>query len=124
MKTKLILALTVAMALFANLALAADVTGKWTAETKGRDGQTRTQTFNLKADGSKLTGSVSMGQMGEREISNGKVDGDNISFDVNVEMNGNAMTMKYTGTLSGDELKMKRDSQRGPQEFVAKRATT
>ena len=96
MKTKLILALTVAMALFANLALAADVTGKWTAETKGRDGQTRTQTFNLKADGSKLTGSVSMGQMGEREISNGKVDGDNISFDVNVEMNGNAMTMKYT----------------------------
>lgn len=124
MKTKLILALTVAMALFANLALAADVTGKWTAETKGRDGQTRTQTFNLKADGSKLTGTVSMGQMGEREISNGKVDGDNISFDVNVEMNGNAMTMKYTGTLSGDELKMKRDSQRGPQEFTAKRATT
>jgi len=124
MKTKIILLLTAAFLLFANLALAADVNGKWTAETKGRDGQTRTQTFNFKADGSKLTGSISMGQMGDREISNGKIDGDNISFDVNVEFNGNAMTMKYTGTVSGDEIKMKRDSQRGPQEFVAKRATT
>ena len=124
MKTKIIVMATAAFLLFANLVLAADVNGKWTAEMKGRDGQAMTQTFNFKADGSKLTGSVSMGQMGDHEIANGKVDGDNISFDVNVEFNGNARTLKYTGTVSGDEIKMKRESQRGPQEFVAKRATT
>ncbi len=124
MKRKLVLALAAALALFTNLALAADVTGKWVAEVQGRDGQTRTQTYNLKADGSKLTGTISMGQMGEREISNGKVEGDNVSFDVNVEFNGNSMTWKYTGTVSGDQLKLKRDSPRGPQEITAKRATT
>ena len=33
---------------------AADVTGKWTAEVKGRGGQTREVSMNLKADGEKL----------------------------------------------------------------------
>jgi hypothetical protein len=45
--------------LMAVAAFAADVNGKWTAEMQGRDGQTMTTTFNLKADGSALTGTVS-----------------------------------------------------------------
>ena len=40
------------------LAWAADVTGKWTAQVPGRGGQTREQTFNLKAEG---TNTVSEG---------------------------------------------------------------
>ena len=42
---------------------AADVDGKWTAQVAGRDGQTREQTFTFKADGEKLTGTIS-GMMG------------------------------------------------------------
>ena len=63
-----------------------------------------------------------------REISDGKVDGNNISFTVKVEFNGNTMVSKYEGTLSGDELKLKvtRDTPNGAttSEMTAKRSTT
>jgi opacity protein-like surface antigen len=123
MKLRLFLILTVALALFTTGAFAADVTGKWTAETKGRDGETRTQTFVLKQDGSALTGSVSS-PMGDSQITEGKVDGDSISFVVKMERNGNEIKMPYTGKVVGNEIQFKRESPRGVQEFTAKKATT
>ena len=36
------------------------------------------------------------GRGGADEISNGKVDGDNITFEVTREFNGNSFTTKYT----------------------------
>lgn len=108
-------------------AFAADVSGKWTAEVQGRGGNTMTQTFVLKADGSTLTGKIEGGRGGPVDISNGKVDGDNISFDVVREFNGNSVTLHYTGTISGDEIKFKMERQGGEgpaREFTAKRATT
>jgi hypothetical protein len=83
--------------------MAADATGKWTAETPGRNGNTMTVTMNLKADGDKLTGTVS-GRRGQSDISNGKVDGDNVMFDVVREFNGNTMTQHYSGKLDGDTI--------------------
>lgn len=119
---KLILLLTIT-ALFAGAALAADVTGKWTAQVPGRNGQTREMTIELKADGAALTGTVS-GMRGQANpISEGKVTGDEISFVVATERNGNTMKQTYTGKVAGDEIKMKRQGQRGePVEFTAKRA--
>ncbi len=87
-------------------AFAADVSGKWTFEAQGRQGQTMTTTITLKADGSNLTGSVS-GRQGDTDITNGKVDGDNVSFDVVREFNGNKFTTHYNGKVSGDEMKLK-----------------
>jgi hypothetical protein len=110
-------------------AFAADVTGKWTAETKGRDGASRTITMNLKADGDKLTGTVG-GQMGETDITDGHVDGDTISFAIVREMNGNSVKMNYTGKVSGDEIQFKMQPEGGgagggrAREFTAKRATS
>jgi len=102
---------------------AADVTGKWTAQVPGRDGQTREQTFNLKSDGDKLTGTLSGGQGGETAIGDGKISGDIISFTVTRQMGDNAMKFTYTGTVAGDEIKFKREGGQGqPREFVAKRA--
>jgi hypothetical protein len=110
-------------ALMGVAAFAADVSGKWTAETPGRDGQTMTSTFNLKADGNTLTGTVS-GRRGDAEISNGKIDGDNVSFDVVREFNGNSMTIHYKGTVSGDTLNLKMEGSRGPaRDIAAKRAS-
>ena len=123
MKLRLFLILTVALALFTTGAFAADLTGKWTAETKGRDGETRTQTFNLKQDGSTLTGTVSS-PMGESQVSDGKVDGDTISFVVKREMNGTEMKMPYTGKVSGNEIQFKVESPRGTREMTAKKSTT
>jgi opacity protein-like surface antigen len=123
MKTRLFLTMAFALALFTTAAFAADVSGKWTAETKGRDGETRTQTFNFKQDGSKLTGSVS-NPMGDREISEGKVDGDNISFVMKFERDGNEMKIPYTGKVVGNEIQFKTESPRGTREFTAKKSST
>jgi opacity protein-like surface antigen len=123
MKLRLFLILTVALALFTTGAFAADITGKWTAETKGRDGETRTQTFNLKQDGNALTGTVST-QMGESKISDGKVDGDTVSFVVKMDRNGTEMKMPYTGKISGSEIQFKVESPRGTREMTAKKSTT
>jgi hypothetical protein len=103
---------------------AADVTGKWTAEVPGRGGQTRQVTLNLKADGEKLTGTIG-GPAGDTEISDGKVDGGNITFTVTREFNGNTIKMNYAGTVSGDEIKFKVSREGGEgrnMEFTAKRA--
>jgi hypothetical protein len=105
-------------------ALAADVTGKWTAQVPGRGGQTREATFNFKADGNTLTGTVS-GRGGDMPIADGKIDGDTISFTQTMEFNGNSMKFVYKGTVSGDEIKFTRARDGGdqpPQEFSAKRA--
>ena|SRR5579871_4684532 len=112
-------------ALMALTALAADVTGKWTAQVPGRGGQTREATFNLKADGNTLTGTVS-GPRGDAEIAEGKIDGDQISFTQTMSFNGNDLKFIYKGTVSGDEIKFTRTRDGGegqPQQFTAKRAS-
>ena len=106
-------------------ALAADVSGKWTAQVPGRGGQTREQTFTFKADGNTLTGTVS-GRMGEMPIADGKIDGDTISFTQTLEFNGNTIKFLYKGTVSGDEIKFTRTREGGEgpgQTFTAKRAS-
>ena len=110
--------------LLAAAAFAADASGKWTYEQQGRNGA-MTVTLTLKADGGTLTGSVDSGRGGPADIKNGKVDGNNISFEVTREFNGNTFTSKYSGTISGDEIKMTVDNGRGqPREVTAKRSGT
>lgn len=113
---------------------AADIDGKWTAETQGRNGP-QTQTLMLKASGSTLTGSLDGGR-GATDIANGKIEGSNVSFDiVRQGRDGNPNTTNYKGTLSGDDLKLTVTRQApagggggggggkgGPQEMAFKRA--
>ena len=114
--------------LLALTALAADVSGKWTASMPGRGGQTREATFTFKADGNTLTGTVS-GFRGEMPISDGKIEGDQISFTQTMEFNGNSIKLLYKGTVAGDEIKFTRTRAGGEgnqgrtQEFTAKRAS-
>jgi len=105
------------------VALAADPSGKWTYETQGRNGP-QTVTLTLKASGTSLTGSVAGGRGGPVDISDGKIDGDNISFNVVREFNGNSITTKYTGKLAGDTLNLTIEGPRGgPQTVAAKKST-
>ena len=125
MKSKLsLLVAGLALALITVVqAAGADVSGKWTAQVPGRNGQTREQTFTFKADGEKLTGSVSGMQGAQMDISDGKISGNDISFNVTANFNGNEMKMQYKGTVSGDEIKFTRtrDGSDQKQEFTAKR---
>lgn len=104
---------------------AADVTGQWSAQVPGRDGNTMDTTFTFKVAGEKVTGNMG-NQYGEREISDGKLIGDDISFNVNIEFNDNKMTLVFTGKVAGSEIKFKRERKGGDMapstvEFVAKK---
>jgi len=123
MRNRLFLSLAAAGFLLAGAAAqAADATGKWVAQVPGRDGQTRETTINLKAEGEKLTGTVS-GRQGDTAISEGKIKGDDLSFDVTMSFQGNSVKIEYTGKLVGDEIKFKRHREGSDQstEFTAKR---
>lgn len=94
-------------------AIAADATGTWTWTSKSKKGKEIENTLTLKADGDKLTGELARGpQQRSTDISNGTVKGDEISFDVTVERNGNAQTTKFSGKVEGDTIKGTQTSSR------------
>jgi hypothetical protein len=112
--------LIVLTALTLGVSFAADIDGKWTGQVEGRNGP-QTQTIMLKADGGTLTGSV-QGRQGSVDISNGTIDGSNVSFSVVREFNGNKITQQYKGTLSGGELKLTVSGGRGePRDITFKK---
>ena len=124
MKKLLCLCAALMMAFTAASAFAAsDVTGTWTGNMVGPNGDSMQITFTFKQDGAKLTGTAG-GPMGDpMEISDGKVDGDKLSF--NVSFNG--MTIKHEGVLSGDTIKLTSKSDSGAfpdMEMTLTRAKT
>ena len=87
-------------------ALPADATGKWVTTFDTQIGDQK-YTFQVKADGSKLTGKA-ISQWGEHELQDGKIAGDEVSFAETVEVDGNQLHIEYTGTITGDEMKVVR----------------
>ena len=63
---------------------------------------------------------MSDGQGGTVAIADGKVSGETVSFTISTERGKRI----YTGTISGGEIKFKREGGQNPQEFTAKRTTT
>lgn len=97
--------LLLAAAMTVAFAFAGDVSGKWKYSMAGRNGNTIESTLTLKAEGEKLTGTVS-GRAGDTAIQDGKVAGDDVSFNVVRNFNGNEMKIAYKGKLEGDALKL------------------
>jgi len=103
-----------ALVAFANVASAVeDPTGAWTS-TMMLGKKSLDVTIKLKLEGDKLTGTIGGGQ-GNREaaISDGTFKDDKVSFTVIREQKGEKLTQKYTGTVSGDTIKGKVDTERG-----------
>jgi hypothetical protein len=111
-------------AAFVLTATAADISGTWKAALETPNGSFDT-TFKLKVGGDKLTGTTAS-QFGELPISEGKVDGDNVSFSVSASVNGNDFKLNYKGKVSGDELKLTVIVEGRDRSFdlVAKRVTS
>lgn len=102
-------------------ALAADVSGKWTGTVTTPRGDQQI-TFTFKVDGATLTGTVTT-MRGDTPITDGKIDGDNISFTQKLSFNGNDVTINYTGKVDGDSIKFTRTmGDRPATEFTATRA--
>lgn len=99
-----------AIFMFVSLALAAvaadaDVTGTWKGNLETDDGS-RELTFDLKANGDKLTGTVAGLLDRALDIDEGKVEGATLTFSVISESDGNAVKLVYKGEWEGDEIKL------------------
>ena len=104
----------------------ADPTGTWTWTSPGRGGgEPRESILKLKAEGDKLTGTLSGMRGGETKITNGKINGEEISFDVTREFNGNSFTAKYKGKVTADSITGKISTERNGEtrerDWAAKR---
>jgi hypothetical protein len=98
-----------------------DVTGtwKWTAPA-GRNGNPGAEmTLKLKADGEKVTGALTypprggQGDPTDVAISDGKLKGDALSFNVVRDFNGTSITNMFEGKVSGDTIKGTQPGGRG-----------
>lgn len=104
---------------------AADLVGKWTAEFDSPIGVQK-YVYEFKKSADALTGEATF----ERSIGNGsvalknvKVEGDKVTFDEPLSVDGNEITITYSGTLAGDELKLTRNvGEFGSEQLTAKRA--
>jgi hypothetical protein len=101
-------------------AFAADFNGKWKAQFDTQWG-VQNYTYNFQVDGTKLTGKA-VNDLGETNITEGKIDGDNISFVETLSFNGMEIRIAYSGKIAGDEIKFTRHvGEFATQELVAKR---
>jgi len=115
---------TAGVALAPSVAIAAeptaDIGGTWTTTFDSQVGE-QTYTYDIKVEGGTLTGHAKS-NLGEGDIK-GTVDGDKVTFVENLDYQGQALAITYTGQIvSGDEIKFKRDvGGQGGEEFTARR---
>ena len=105
-------------------ALAADVTGTWTAEFDSQVGVQK-YVYTFKVEGETLTGQAVAERMGEKStvtLEAGTVKGDQIAFTEPLDFQGQRVPITYTGTIAGDEIKFTRKvGDFATEELVAKR---
>ncbi|MEJ0005297.1 MAG: hypothetical protein WDM77_02615 [Steroidobacteraceae bacterium] len=110
------------MLLVAAPAFAAGVDGDWTGSLDAGQGPIQIS-YTFKSDGAKLTGTTTGPDGSKVAIKDGKIDGANISFAVDFDMQGTAMTFKYTGVVSADSIALASEFQGMPFNITVKKAT-
>src|SRR3954465_11110839 len=113
---------------FALVARAAETaSGDWKWSITTQNGDTFESTAKLKQEGEKLTGTIN-GRFGESEITEGTVKGNEVTFKVKRERDGQAFVIKYSGKLAADTIKGKtefeRDGNTTTRDWEAKRQAT
>jgi len=124
LRKSLSLAAAIVVVSASSLLHAANLTGHWTSDFDSQIGPQK-YTYDFKTEGGKITGKAtydhSMGK-GEVELAAIKLDGDDVSFTETVNIQGNPLTISYTGKIAGDEMKLTRQvGDFGTEQIVAKR---
>lgn len=116
MKRIILISLLLTFCLF-NTVDASNIDGKWKGKMKSPDGDMEL-TFNFKVvKTDSLTGTV-QGPMGEMNISNGKVNDNTFTFDVDA----NGMSIHHQCKLLNDSISMKVSGfQGGDMEIILKK---
>ncbi len=91
--------------LFAAPVSAAHVEGNWTGSLDTPQGGVEVA-FTFVEDGAVLTGTSTGPDGAATALTNGTIDGNNIAFDVAIDMGGQAMTLAYSGEVTGDQIAM------------------
>jgi hypothetical protein len=107
----------IAVLAIATTAFAADVNGKWVGSVDTPNGPIEL-TYELKADGETLTGSVTSA-MGTVALSNGKIAGEKLTYDVEIETG--KITHEATVNADGTEIAVKATGDWGTAEYVVKK---
>ena len=106
------------------IGVAADLSGTWKSEFDSQIGRQK-YTYTLKQEGDKLTGKANSEvneQKRETELSEGKVEGDKVSFVEMLNFNGNDIRITYKGTVANNEMKFMREvGTFAKEEIVLKR---
>ena len=102
-------------------AQAPDITGKWSASFETQIG-TQNYTYDFVVKDSVLTGHAKS-NLGEGDLSEGKVNGDTVTFTENLKMEGMDLRIDYkVKIVSADEIKFTRQvGDIATEELVAKR---
>jgi len=119
MKKKLLITAVLLCCCTAVFAWFADLNGNWSGTVSTPDGQEFPLSYTFKVDGDKLTGSATNPQ-GTVDLTEGKVKGDSISF--NLDAGG--MSIPHTGKYfaAGDSVSLNIDYQGMKFHTTLKRA--
>ena len=117
--------LPVLLALCAFSALAADISGNWKATAEGPNGPME-RTFTFKQDGNKVTGETTSTFTGKSTITDGKVDGDTVTFTIQAKFGDQEVTLSYKGKIAASEIQFTAEMAGGggggtPIQWVAKK---
>ncbi len=109
------------LVLLAGLASAADLTGKWEGSFKYNE-QPVPVTVELKGT-TEISGTVSGMPGGVLPIKDGKLDGENLSFFVVIDFQGNPVKIVYKGKVNGSEIRFTLGTEDGSwgTEMLAKK---
>ncbi len=91
-----IFALVTGLLLITSFAFAADIDGTWNGDYQGM-----AMSFTFKADGNTLTGTDNGSK---NPIKDGKIDGNQITFVLGFDFQGQKWVFNYKGVLSGNKL--------------------
>jgi len=109
---------------FASLAaFAADVAGAWKLSYTTENGLQREALLDLKVDGDRLTGTLSSSR-GSAPVEDGKINGDEISFQLVRKGNGDEIAVRYKGRIEDGTMKLKMQfGRREAVEVTARRGS-
>jgi hypothetical protein len=88
--------------------LAANVSGIWTGQIVDRNGDPQDLSFRFIQSGDTLTGKM-YGDNESTVIVDCKLEGNQITFSVTNDLNGQSSKFIYTGTINGDEMQVTRE---------------
>ena len=116
-----IAALVFGVLLTATSVWAADVDGKWSGSIETPMGPTSIG-FVFKADGKSLSGSTTGPDGTQVTFKDGKIEGNTISFTVNLDFGGMPMALAYKGVVSPEKIDLTADFMGMPFEVTVRKA--